>query len=400
MTPRPQPQVWQSVVIGAVLFIPCRFAHAQDVTAAFRQGIYADSDHTTVFRTLISALAKWRRFSLSANESVDAITSASTDVRSSPFVDATTGASERRRVRSPSMADGRSETDLVLLWHDDSGRSAGGSVVFAAEDDYTSAGGGLQASWDFFQRNTSLFAGLNMSGNQVRSAVDHAFSRALFASGYSVGLTQVLGVRDLMTLRYDGSYLDGYQASPYRAVRFGNWTTTVHPGTDGITFNNTIGPETGAPEQVPGTRLRHAGGVQWVHAVAAPFAVSTQYRIAYDDWGVFAQAASVELRGMLGRRWQGRLSYRFYDQSGTDFWKGRYVLPASAYRFFTADKELGEIVGHSASANAGLAAWERRGGFAALLDAKLEYLRYAYPGFPLLSDRTSIFGELGLRFQF
>jgi hypothetical protein len=379
-------------------FAMARLAPAQDITAVLREGVYADSDRTQVYRTLVAAQALWSRFSLAVNESVDAITSASTDVRSSPFIDATTGASARRQ-RAPSMADGRTETNAVFQWRQGDERSAGGSVVFAAESDYISAGGGLSASNAFFERNMTVFAGVNMSGNQIRSAVDHSFSRALFAMGYSVGASQLLGAGDVLTLRYDGSYLDGYQASPYRAVRFGDWTTMAHPA-GGITFAGTIGPETGVAEQVPGTRLRHAAVLQWVHALGPRFAIAPQYRIADDDWGVFAQTASLELRAQFGERVQARASYRFYDQSAADFWRGKYVMPQAAYRLFTADKELGDITGHAALADAAWAFWKRGGAWAAQLDTKVEYLYYSYPGFVLLPSRSSIFGELGLRLQF
>jgi hypothetical protein len=375
-------------------------ASAQDVTAVLREGVYADSDSTYVSRTLLAGQVSWRRFSLGINESVDAITSASTDVRSSPFIDATTGASVRRVMRSPSMADGRSETNLVGLWHDASGHSAGGSAVFAAEGDYTSAGGGLQVAWDFFERNTTLFAGVNASGNQIRSSLDHAFSRAMFAMGYTLGLTQVLGAGDVLSLRYDGGYLDGYQASPYRAVRFGDWQPMAHPATGGITFLNTIGPETGLPEQVPGTRLRHAAFVQWVHALGDRFALAPSYRISGDDWGLFAQTLEAEVRALLGEHLQARLSYRFYDQSGADFFRGKYVMPSTAYQLYTADKELGDVVGHSAAAGAALGFWRRNGADAASVDARFEYLHYSYPGFPLLDARSSVFGEVGLRLAF
>ena len=386
---------WACLLVLAM----ARTALAQDVTAAMREGVYADSDSTIVSRTLVAASAVWSRFSLAVNESVDAITSASVDVRSSPFLDAMTGASERR-LRQPSMADGRSETDVVMLWHDDEGHNAGGSVVFAAEDDYTSGGGGLQTSWDFFERNTTLFAGVNASANQIRSAVERGFSRSLFDMGYSAGVSQVLGMGDVLSLRYDGGFLDGYQASPYRAVRFGDWSTMVHPATGGITFLNTIGPETGAPEQLPATRLRHAAVVQWVHSLGRGLAIAPQYRISDDDWGVFAQTASLELRAVLGERWQGRVAYRFYDQSAADFWRDKYVMPQSAYRYFSADKELGDETGHSALADAGWSFWRRGGAWAALLDAKFEYLHYSYPGFVLLPSRTSVFGEIGVRLSF
>ena len=108
---------------SVMAFAMARVAPAQDITAVLREGVYADSDRTQVYRTLVAAQALWSRFSLSVNESVDAITSASTDVRSSPFIDATTGASARRQ-RAPSMADGRTETNAVFQWRQGDERSS------------------------------------------------------------------------------------------------------------------------------------------------------------------------------------------------------------------------------------------------------------------------------------
>jgi hypothetical protein len=59
-----------------------------DVTAALRGGVYADSDHTQVYRSLASAQGTFGHFVVSAQEEVDILTSASADVRASPFLDA------------------------------------------------------------------------------------------------------------------------------------------------------------------------------------------------------------------------------------------------------------------------------------------------------------------------
>ncbi|HJZ88436.1 MAG TPA: hypothetical protein VKN99_24860, partial [Polyangia bacterium] len=77
--------------VGAAL-CPAR-ARGQEVTAVARGGIYADSDHTQVYRSLGAAQVAWRHFGLHAQEEVDVVSSASTDVRASPFLDALSGAS-------------------------------------------------------------------------------------------------------------------------------------------------------------------------------------------------------------------------------------------------------------------------------------------------------------------
>jgi hypothetical protein len=372
-------------------------ARAQDVTAVLRGGVYADSDHTQVYRSLAAAQAESGHLSVSAQEEIDVLTSASADVRASPFLDALTGASPV----SPTMSDRRFETTAAVGWNDRQGHSVSVSAVYATELDYTSAGGGVQVSWDFFDRNTTLFGGANGTSNDVGSVVDHSFSKSLGMAGYSLGVAQLLSPRDVLRLRYDGAYLDGYQASPYRAVRFGNWHTALRPGGTGLLFLDTIGSPSGLPEQLPGTRLRHAGTLDWVHSLRADLALALEYRLGYDDWGVLAHTGQLELRVHHLGQWQLRGGYRFYYQGAADFWQPKYTAAPETYRYYTADKELGEVRGHSGDVDVGYAFWRRPGGqLGALVDFKAEYLYYSYPGFPLLANRSSVFGETGIRLEF
>jgi hypothetical protein len=387
-----------AITVLALVLAPAAAAEAQQlVNAGIREGIYADSDHTQVYRSLLSAQAAMKRFTLSVQEEIDVLTSASVDVRSSPFLDAVTGAS----VTAPHMSDQRFETNLAGGWNDGQGHAAAVSAVYAHERDYDSVGGGVTTSWDFFERNTTLLGGINGSHNVVTSIADRTFSRTLAALGYSLGVAQVITPRDALRVRYDGAYLDGYQASPYRAVRFGNWTTALRPGGDGLLFLNTMGPADGLPEKLPGSRTRHAGTLEWVHALNSRVALSGSYRLAYDDWGVLANTLGAELRGMR-KRWQGRIGYRFYWQGSADFYQEKYVLGPDAYRSYTSDKELGEVHGHSGSADVGYTLLAPRPGrrIEGVLDAKVEYLYYQYPDFALLSDRSSVFGEVGFRMSF
>ena len=361
-----------------------------DVTAALRGGVYADSDHTQVYRSLVSAQGTHGHLTISAQEEVDILTSASADVRASPFLDALSGASPTK----PTMSDRRFETTAGVIWNDGNGRIIGGQAVFATERDYTSAGAGLHLAWDFAQRNTTLFGGVNGTANKISSIADASFDRSLGMAGYTLGLAQVVTSRDALRVRYDGAYLDGYQASPYRAVRFGDWHTALRPGGEGLLFLGTIGPASGLPEKIPGTRLRHAAVVEWLHALASGVALAPSYRLAYDDWGVLAHTLDVELRLARWERWQARAGYRFYFQSAADFFHDKYLAAPESYIYYTADKELGDERGHSAMIDVARAF--RR----ALVDVKVEYLYYSYPGFPLLGNRSSVFGELGARLEF
>jgi hypothetical protein len=385
----------RSGVLPAVLLVTSTVARAQAVDATLRAGVYSDSDRTQVFRSLAAANATLGHFGLAVEEQVDVVSSASTDVRSSPAVDALTSASSR----SPKMSDRRFETSLLGRWNDGGGHALGLSAVYATELDYQSLGAGASASWDLAQRNTTLLAGANVAFNRVGSVTDASFSRSLRTLGYSAGIAQVLSQADVLRLRYDGAWLDGYQASPYRSVRFGNWSVTGSAG--GImTFRNTIGPAAGLPELMPQTRLRHAGTLEWLHAFGSSVATAASYRLSYDDWGIAGHTAALELR-LGGAAWIGRVGYRFYLQSSASFYQERYLMDPSSYAYYTSDKELGEERGHAGSAEVSwFIARREHGRVGVAIDLRVDALYYQYPDFALLPSRTSAFGEAGLRVQF
>jgi hypothetical protein len=150
----------------------------------------------------------------------------------------------------------------------------------------------------------------------------------------------------------------------------------------------------------PATRLRHAGVIDWLHSFAPGFATARSYRVAYDDWGVFGQTASAELR-FAGNDWFARLGYRFYLQGDADFYQEKYLMAASNYQFYTSDKELGQELGHAGTAEIN---WQlqrhQQDQVGVSLDLRVDALYYRYPDFALLSARSSVFGEAGLRLQF
>jgi uncharacterized protein DUF3570 len=378
-----------------VLLAAAGTAGAQEVKGSLREGIYSDTDHTQVIRSLAAVDAAWSGIHLSVKESVDVVSSASLDVRSSAALDAVSSAS----ARAAGMSDNRFETVVGASYDDGRGHVAGLSAVYATERDYTSLGAGVTGSWDLAARNFTLLGGGHVNHNEVWSIIDPAFQGTLDEIGYSLGVAQVLSTSDVIRLRYDGSYGSGYQASPYRTVRFGDWF--VASGRGGLlTFSNTIGSAAGMPEKVPTVRVRHAGVLEWVHGFGAGVALLTQARVARDSWGVLGGTFGADLR-VAGDPWQLRAAYHFYIQGPADFFADKYTMAPESYTYYTSDKELGAERGHIGSLDLGLALrdWPSEGR-ASAIDLQLDVLRYDYPGFALLPSRTSVFVELGLRLDF
>jgi hypothetical protein len=368
-------------------------AAGQEVTGALREGIYVDTDHTQVFRTLAAVEAAWSGLRLSAKESVDVVSSASLDVRSSAALDAVSSAS----AGAPKMSDRRLETVVGVSYDDGGGHAGAVNAVYATERDYTSIGAAVSGSWDLAARNFTLLAGAHVNHDLITSIIDPTLSEQMDEVGYSAGLAQVLSTSDVLRLRYDGSYENGYQASPYRTVRFGDWVTTAARRTELITFTNTIGPAAGLPETVPSVRVRHAGVLEWLHGFSADVALLAQVRVARDSWGLLAGTAGADLR-VASDPWQLRIAYRFYLQSAADFFQDKYLLAPENYSYYTSDKELGDERGHIGSLEVSYALkdWPADGHTSAF-DVQIDVLRYDYPGFTLLPSRTSFFGAVGLR---
>jgi hypothetical protein len=381
-----------SLVAVAVCAASCAVeAHAGEPTAivSARGGVYSDSDRTTVFRTNASARKTFGPWSLGVDEAVDIVTSASTDVRTSGAVDVTTGAS----ARAPRMHDRRFQTNLSFGWNDGVGHTATASAFAAFERDYRSLGGAVRGTFDLFERNTTVIGALNTSFDEVTSVLDPTFSAHSSGAGYALGVAQLLGRRSALRARYDGSYRSGYLASPYRSVRFGNWTTEVTP--EGYTtFVHTIGPSAGVPEKLPDTRVRHAITLEVLHELLPRLGTLVSYRFGIDSWNVQSHTIAPELRFLLYDGAVARLVYRFYQQRGADLFRGKYVLDPGAYAYFTSDKELGDMYGHEVGIGVRFARGKNEPDTRSF-DANLHWTRYQYPGFALLDARSAIILDLG-----
>jgi hypothetical protein len=372
------------------------------MTGAIRTGLYADGDQTIVFRALAMIAGGVGHWILSGSAQADVVSSASIDVRSSPGlsqVDVTTSASGRSSTTGGKMSDRRLAATVGAGWNDGRGHAFSFSGSFANERDYNSVGAGWNGSIDLFERVTTLLAGVSFTQNWIGSTLDPTFARQMYAFGWTGGVAQVLTRKDALRLRYDGAAAIGYQASPYRSVRFGDWITTTD-ATGRITFGNTIGSSDGVAESEPNQRLRHALGLEWVHSFVDGLGLRLEGRVGTDSWGVESATAGLELRAAL-RGWRLRAGYRFYAQSQADFYQPKYLLPSTSYTWFTSDKELSREFGHVASLGISRVLREprRAGAVPLLLDVTATALYYEYPDFVLLKSRASGFVELGLTWE-
>lgn len=371
-------------------------------TGALQGGVYGDSDKTTVFRSLALIASSWGHWTLDARAGADAVTSASIDVRSSPQlskVDVMTSASGRTSTSGGQMSDTRYEVTTGGGWNDTRGHTAHLGASFASERDYTSASASLNGSIDVLDRTTTLLAGVTATDNRVSSVLDANLHEKMLATGWSAGVARVLTPNDALRLRYDGRNADGFQSSPYRYVRFGDWSVSTGAH-EQLVFTNTIGSADGLAEHVPDKRLSHALVFEWVHALADHVALHPTVRAGHDSWGVDSLTAGLELR-VAEPSWRLQLGYRYYRQTAADFFQDKYVDAPAMYTYYTSDKELGDQSGHLGTLGLSLVLSEPDGPHQSrlLLDTRVDAFRYDYPGFTLLPSRTSVFASVGLTWE-
>ena len=370
------------------------------VTGTLRGGVYADSDQTLVLRGLGVLSKSWEHWGVQGSVDVDTVTSASVDVRSSPAlskVDVVTTAS-KTSTSGGQMTDTRFQATAGTGWKSGAGDAVNLTAAVAKERDYASVSGGLNASADVLDHAVTLLGGLSFTDNWVSSILDTTLHRKLYSPGWSAGAAFVLSADDALRLRYDGKASFGYLASPYRNVRFGDWSAQL--GTQQITFSNTLGSTDGLPEQLPDRRVSHALVLEWLHALALGFGLHPELRVSHDSWNLNSLSAGIDLRLATGA-FRLQTGYRFYLQSHADFFQNKYKNAASTYPYYTSDKELGDQVGHALRLDLAFVLSDANGPNESrtLLNLQVEAVRYRYLGFVLLPERDSLFGGLGVTWE-
>ena len=263
------------------------------------------------------------RYSVSANYYVDMVSSASIDVvtTASPY--------RERRTQTSVGADvlnGRTQYSIALSNSD--------------ENDYTARTAGFDVSQDLFGDLTRVSFGYSHGWDEVRKSGDEAFSEPVDRATWRVGLSQILTPTLMMGLNYELVSDEGFLNNPYRSVRY------LDPGSaSGFAFQ---------PEIYPATRTSNAFSVDARYFLPWRAAVHGHYRRFGDTWGVAADTVKAGYTHPVGRRWILDLTYRWYGQSGADFYSDLFPR-RDAQNFMGRDKELSTFSSHMVGVGA---TWE------------------------------------------
>jgi hypothetical protein len=221
------------------------------------------------------------------------------------------------------------------------------------EPDYVSNGGrvGTTARLGTADSVLGVAYGLTYDLVGMTGTPAEVFRETLVTHAAELSLTQVLGPNTILRGVYALTVQDGYLEKPYRFVALFTEDALARAAADGVTlgldtFDRYRLPER-PPESVPDLRVRHAVGVrflQWVDGISS--ALSLDYQLYFDDWGVIANAIEPAIETHLSDDLRLRLGVRFYHQTSADFWQRTYVVsqPGRAPEWRSADRDLSEYV--------------------------------------------------------
>lgn|SRR5512138_1299626 len=227
---------------------------------------------------------------------------------------------------------------------------------FSTEYDYTHVGANVSLARDFNKRNTTVFAGVAWSQDEMDpvGGAPIPLSEMLDVGDPSnklgtdskdvldllVGVTQVLGRNTILRVNYSLSDSSGYLNDPYKIV------SVVDPLT-GDTVSRI--PPTGVGptglylyESRPDSRLKHSVYSELKHAFGQSV-LNVGYRFMTDDWGIESHTADASLRWPIRGTYFIEPLVRYYLQSEADFYRSSLRADEPLPEHASADFRLGSF---------------------------------------------------------
>ena len=226
----------------------------------------------------------------------------------------------------------------------------------STEHDYTSVGLNAGLTRDLFHKNTTLSASVSFShdvvnplgsaptpfsqmtaptsggegeGEREGGERGHAPGKGKNVVYGVVGFTQVLDRWTLLRLNYSYSHASGYLNDPYKILSVVQGPGTADPGEPtGYVYESR--PDNHRKQAVYGEMRRYIGG----------HTIDFSYRYYHDDWGVTSRTFDVHYRFPIAAGNALQPHFRWYKQTGADFYNTYLLDGAPLPAFASADYRL------------------------------------------------------------
>lgn len=160
----------------------------------------------------------------------------------------------------------------------------------------------------------------------------------------SLSFSQILSRTIQLSLSTDIVYQNGLLSTPYHRVYFKD-TPNYYIGDASYidvyqtTKNFGVFRLADDVERLPGSRIKIPVGGRLNVYLSDRFTLRSFYRYYFDDWGIQAHTASLELPFKLSTNWTLYPSFRYYQQTEADYFKpfGEHL---SSQDYYTSDYDL------------------------------------------------------------
>ena len=370
------------VALALCVAAACGRAAAQAPAASVqgRVGVYADDDHTTVWRPRVSGSVPIDDVAITTSWTADVVSSASIDVVT--------------RASRP-VEETRHELGAQVALFGDEALQVAAGYVLGTEPDYTTHAVSFRAARDLGElRLFHATVGVGASTSAIGSVADDRFAEDAQTLQAAASLSRVADSATVVRGALELSLTTGFQSSAYRAVRLGEWTGAPYTGDDPDATPWIFTGVTGvAREHHPDLRRRGRIALDAVRDLGANVAAYGLLAGYADDWGIEAAEVSVEARIEPTSGLLLRIGGRAYFQTGAWFWRARYLDEGQTRGHVTDDKELGPLRSYTAHAAAAIPWRDLR------VDLRVEGTRYEYLEFDLLPRKHAVAAQLALTWE-
>ncbi len=151
----------------------------------------------------------------------------------------------------------------------------------------------------------------------------------------SLGLSQILGKKLQASIFMDLVRQNGLLSTPFQRVYFSDTN-------DFFIEDFQLADDV---ERLPDNRLKIPIGARLNYYLNDTFILRSYYRYYFDDWGISAHTASMEIPIKLGDSFVVYPSYRYYTQTSADYFY-RKDAASSTGVFYTSDYDLSAFSAH------------------------------------------------------
>ncbi len=258
---------------------------------------------------------------------------------------------------------------LSANWQQALGTASRWNIGLSAsnEFDYLHVGANTRFEYDFNQKNTTAFVGLAYAQDDIkpvggapiglspmRGEREHVGGNFRGGGEQSkdvldalVGVTQILGRRDILELTYTYSQADGYLTDPYKILSVVDPVTGQPvPSLDGEI------PYLYLFEHRPDKRTKQAGYAEWRHAFDRD-SLSLSARFMTDDWGIDSQTVEARYRWNINEDSYLEPQLRWYTQTAADFYQTVLFDGDALPDYASADTRLADMDAYTVGAKYG-----------------------------------------------